>query len=534
MFPISLLIIALLAHLPIFFVYSRVMWSKGHYQFFPLLFCAVAWLLYDRLAKRPHDRGADWLVTGLFALNLLFLFASIAIYTPVLVIPCVILFLCAVVVDRYGMAGFWTAVPVIAVLLIVTRLPTGRDLLLINQMQFLASQLASWILDAVGLVHFREGVILITEKKQFFTEEACSGIRSLFSTLAAVAIYGLSRQYSIPRQLFNLAQSIVWVIAGNAIRVAAVVYLADNGYEQFSHGTLHEMFGLVIFVGIFGVTLSVDRALDVFVVKKKIVESVDEDTPEKIVAGDKSPTKRTTRPKFITWGLIGVYLLVFLFSARLTYAKRNSFDRIGFEADELIAVDESALPAEIDGWSLKDFESKLRDETSLFAPESYIWTYQRDGLSAIVSLDGPYPEFHDLTLCYRGVGWGVKAFNEYSKNEDEGTASQEGLSWLDLSKAGEYGRVYFAAYSRDGQLAHPAFEFSPRTRFVRNIDMALGRLEAPKADVNRNGELLPISQVQLMVKSDQPISDDDMQHCRDLFESSRNQLLNSARFRDGN
>lgn len=526
MFPLKLLIIAVLAHLPIVFVYSKTMWHQGHYQFFPLLFCAVGWLLYDRLSDRKQKSGADWLVLGLFVLNIVILFGSVAVYTPVLVIPAIILLLCALVVDRYGLPGLWTTLPAIAILLIVAKLPTGRDLLLINQMQFLASQLASWILDAVGLIHFREGVVLVTEKKQFFTEEACSGIRSLFSTVAAVAIYGLVRRYSIPRQLFNLAQSIVWVIVGNAIRVAAVVYLADNGYEQFSHGTLHEMFGLLIFIGIFGLTLSVDRALDVFVTKKSVENDlVDEGMVDGKSVKKNLPEKPASRPNLATYGLIAAYLVIFLFSARLVYAKRNNFDRIEFDSSELVAAEESELPTEIDGWKFKNFESKLRTEASLFAPESYIWMYERDSLSVTISLDSPYGEFHDLTLCYRGIGWDVKPHHEYEKD------SQDGISWLEMTKPSEFGRVYFAAYGRDGRLAPPAYEFSPATRFKRNIDMAIGRLEPPSAEVNRNGEQLPVSQIQLLVQSDQPISEEEMQNCRELFEFVRARLLQSKRFR---
>lgn len=522
MFPLKFLIIVTLAHLPMMYVYSNTMWNKGHYQFFPLFFGAVAWLLYDRLAKRKNEAGPGWLVYGLLALNLVVLFMAIAVYTPVLVIPAVTLLLCALILDRYGMSGLWAALPAVLILYIVMKLPTGRDLILINQMQFLASQLASWILDAFGVVHFREGVILITEKKQFFTEEACSGIRSLFSTVAAISIYGLMRHYSIGRQIFNVLQSIVWVIVGNSIRVAAVVYLADNGYEKFSHGPTHEMFGLLIFVGIFGLTLSVDRALNLFLPHKDEVPPEESEIEGSVVA---KKDGSNLRPAFVTWGLIGVYLLIFLFSARLSYAKRNNFDRVEFKSKEMIAVEESALPPAVEGWRLTSYEPKLRSEESLFAPESFIWTYERSGMTAIISLDSPYGEFHDLTLCYQGLGWGVNAHHEYEEN------STTGVSWLELSKPEEYGRVYFAAYSRDGKLARPANEFSPQTRLIRNIDLALGRLEAPEVDVNRNDEPLPISQIQLLVSSGQPLSDADVQHCRNLFELAREQLLKSARFR---
>ncbi len=540
MFSNALLITAALAQLPILLMYSRVMWNKGHYQFFPLLFCAVAWLLYDRLSKHKKSAKGNWLAVALLVLNLFFVFLSIAVYTPVSVIPTLIIFLCAVVLDRYGFSGFWLALPVIAILLFVTKLPTGRDLFVINELQFLASQLASWILDSFSIIHFREGVILVTEKNQFFTEEACSGIRSLFSTLAAVGIYGLSRKYSASRQIFNLLQSIVWVIAGNAIRVASVVYLADHGFEQFSQGTLHEMFGLATFIGIFGVTLSVDRVIDIFsrgssrsaygesysesaygdVAYRDIVESENSDS-----ASQTTEIKPDApRPKVVNFALIGLYVLLILFSTRLTYAKWNNFDRVRLDISELAPIQESQLPAAINEWKLTKFEMAERGDESLFAPESYIWYYERGNLAATVSFDAPYPEFHDLAFCYRGIGWDADLNHSYTDD------SENGMSWLEMQKPDQYGVVYFAGYTKDGKLARPANEFSPTTRFYRNIELATGQLAIPKGDVNRNGEALPISQIQILVQSASEITEEETAEIESLFNFVRNQLLLSSRF----
>ena len=540
MFSNALLITAAIAQLPILLMYSRVMWNRGHYQFFPLLFCAVAWLLYDRLSKQKKNAKGNWLAVGLLLLNLLFIFLSIAIYTPVSVIPTLIIFLCAVALDRYGFSGFWLALPVIAILLFVTKLPTGRDLFVINELQFLASQLASWILDSFSIIHFREGVILVTEKNQFFTEEACSGIRSLFSTLAAVGVYGLSRKYSASRQAFNLLQSIVWVIAGNAIRVASVVYLADHGFEQFSQGTLHEMFGLVTFIGIFGVTLSVDRVIDIFSRGSKrsaYGESYSESAYGDVAYGDIVKNEKpeselqtaeikleTPKPKLFNFSLIGLYVLVILFSARLTYAKWNNFDRVRLDISELAPIQESQLPAAINEWKLKKFEMAERGDESLFAPESYIWYFERGNLAATVSFDAPYPEFHDLAFCYRGIGWDADLSHSYKDQ------AENGISWLEMQRPDQYGVVYFAGYTKDGKLARPANEFSPTTRFFRNIDLATGQLAIPKGDVNRNGEALPISQIQLLVQSASPITEEETSEIKSLFNFVRDQFLLSPRF----
>ena len=540
MFSNALLLTAALAQLPILLMYSRVMWNKGHYQFFPLLFCAVAWLLYDRLSKHERSDKRNWLAIALLLLNLLFVFLSITVYTPVSVIPTLIIFLCAVALDRHGFSGFWLALPVIAILLFVTKLPTGRDLFVINELQFLASQLASWILDSFSIIHFREGVILVTEKNQFFTEEACSGIRSLFSTLAAVGIYGLARKYSASRQIFNLFQSVVWVIAGNAIRVALVVYLADHGFEQFSQGTLHQMFGLAAFIGIFGVTLSVDRVIDIFARESKrsaYGESYSESAYGDVAYGDivknetsdpklqtASVNPKAPKPKLVNFALTGLYVLLILFSSRLTYAKWNNFDRVRLDISELAPIQESQLPAAINNWKLEKFEMAERGDESLFAPESYIWYYERGNLAATVSFDGPYPEFHDLAFCYRGIGWDADLNHSYPDN------SENGMSWLEMKKPDQYGVVYFAGYTKDGKLARPANEFSPATRFYRNIELATGQLAIPKGDVNRNGEALPISQIQILVQSASEITEEETLEIESLFNFVRKQILVSPRF----
>lgn len=533
MFSNLLLIIAAVAQLPILLMYSRVMWNKGHYQFFPLLFCAVGWLLYSRLSKHNRNESGTWLAVALLLVNLIFVFLSIAIYTPVSVIPTLIIFLFAVVLDRFGFSGLWIALPVIAILFFVMKLPTGRDLFVINELQFLASQLASWILDSFGIIHFREGVILVTEKNQFFTEEACSGIRSLFSTLAAVSIYGLSRSYSASRQIFNLLQSVVWVIAGNAIRVASVVYLADHGFEQFSQGTLHEMFGLVTFIGIFGVTLSVDRVIDIFSRESKrsaYGESYSDLAYGDIIHDQKTEPKTNglkiepAKPKFLNLALIVLYLAVILFSGRLTYAKWNNFDRVRLDISKLATIEESQLPPVINQWKLKKFEMKERGDDSLFAPESYLWIYERGNLTATVSFDAPYSEFHDLAFCYRGIGWDAKLTHSYQKD------SETGMSLLEMEKPDQFGKVYFAGYSKDGKLARPANEFSPTTRFLRNIEMATGRLAIPNGDVNRNGEALPISQIQIFIQSASRFSDEETLEIENLFDIVRNRILTSPRF----
>ena len=245
-----------------------------------------------------------------------------------------------------------------------------------------------------------------------------------------------------------------------------------------------------------------------------------------VTAGNSKLKESNSWPNAISWILMGAYLLVFLFSTSLVYAKSNQLGRVDFDSVELAPLDASELSGPFAGWNVTDFEEKLRTEASLFAPESFIWTFSKNRLKAIVSLDSPYEEFHDLTLCYRGIGWGVKSNHEYSEDK----SAQDGLSWLEMQKPGDFGHVYFSAHANDGQLAHPANEFSASARFAKNIQLAFGRSSTRSGNLNRNGEPMPISQIQMMLVSDKPITPEELQDARKLFESCRNKLRTSKRF----
>ena len=246
-------LVAMLAHLPILIPYFSKLWGRGHYQFFPILLLVVGWLAYDRLWRKDLDPEKqpstpirpkfNWplaLILGDLALLIL---ASL-MYAPFYVMPSIMALSAAYLIDRFGTNGFLRALPVWLLLILIIAPPSNFDKRLIHQMQFVASAMASWTLDTFGLIHFREGVVLVTESRQFFTEEACSGVRSLFSSFAAIAIFGVTRNYSLIRHALNLFQTLGWVLIGNAIRIAVVVYVSDNWTEAIATGTTHEMLGL--------------------------------------------------------------------------------------------------------------------------------------------------------------------------------------------------------------------------------------------------------------------------------------------------
>ena len=168
-----LLAVAALAHIPIAVEYAFRMWRSGHYQFFPLLLLVVGWcyLAERNTIERNTENGDSNVVTMLFTAILGLVTVGTMLNSSFVGAISLWLFVATVLYWRLGNSGLRKTSPLLFVLLFIIPLPARIDESLIRNMQFMARQLASWILDGLGFAHFREGVILITQEKQFFTEE---------------------------------------------------------------------------------------------------------------------------------------------------------------------------------------------------------------------------------------------------------------------------------------------------------------------------------------------------------------------------
>jgi hypothetical protein len=64
-----------------------------------------------------------------------------------------------------------------------------------------------------------------------------------------------------------------------------------------------------------------------------------------------------------------------------------------------------AVPSDWNDWRRVSFEVEERVQEDPMGNFSQQWTFERDGIVAMLSLDYPYTRAHDLTSCYRATGW---------------------------------------------------------------------------------------------------------------------------------
>ena len=236
-----------IAFLPLWWTYFSWRMQDGHYRHLPLLWIAVGFLYYQRLPQAKQDRTPSSPILvglGLASVAVIVLCAHLA-FSGFLGVIGTVVALWVFTYAWFGMGGASVLLPVLVLSILAIPLPLNWDRKLVFELQFVASRLASLLLDGAAVMHVREGVVLITEKSQFMTEEACSGIRSLFSSLTVVAVYAVASGHRLGRLLSNLIATVPWVLVGNAIRIALCVVLADNFDPGWADGPKHELLSLL-------------------------------------------------------------------------------------------------------------------------------------------------------------------------------------------------------------------------------------------------------------------------------------------------
>jgi exosortase len=142
----------------------------------------------------------------------------------------------------YGLRTVLTLTYPLCTLILMVAPPTFLYERLTLDLQLLASRIGERCLDLLGYPVFREGNVLELVGIKLSVEEACSGIRSLFSIWFLCVVYGYFFATGRIMRMLIVLSAIPVAIIGNAGRIV-VTGIASQYNRALVEGAAHQVFG---------------------------------------------------------------------------------------------------------------------------------------------------------------------------------------------------------------------------------------------------------------------------------------------------
>ena len=510
-----------LAHAPLLLGLGVRLWSEEHYQHVPIVLAAAIALGYSRWADAGRELGPQ---TG-WSWGWLLLTPSLLLTTLAyrgeshwLGAVSFVVFLLASVLWCGGLPLLRQMGGALVLLAMCIPLPLQQDVALVTTLQKFAADFASGGLDLAGLRHRLMGVAIQTPAKTYFVEEACSGVNSLFSSLAFVAFYLLYRRHHWLRFAASFSQVIVWVVLVNALRVFLVVYSDQHWGVDLGEGWVHQLLGAGGFALILLLSLSGDYLL-LALIPKFVYRLGEHSRP----ANEPAPTAWS----WMTPAWVALALVFAAGSGVLLRTGGNQEQAGGASAEEMFrGVQRESLPEEIGLWSVRSFDVLRRESGDLRGAASKLWLLTRGGVEVRFSMDGPFPRWHDLAYCYSALDWKLVNAQNLRLPRDAAASEQQPCTQLEFfTKDDQRALIYFTCYDANNVPVEP---LDPSGHALRRLWDRLA--SANFFDAGAQGEVKPpVIQAQMQVVSDEPLAEFERTELEELFAKLRDMVRSAAR-----
>jgi exosortase len=515
---LALLPLAALA--PLLASHFNHLWLLPHYQFFPFVILGAAVLAWSRWSSAP--RGANDLGTAfaLLATAWCLLAVGEAVDSPMLAVVALQSILAAGLFALGGFVFFRALLPAWAFLWILVPLPFGLDRQLVGSMQQVASMASSAVLDCLGVVHILEGNVVRITQKPLFVEEACAGLNSLFTLAACSLFLVLWLRRPLVRGILLVVASIGWVLACNVLRIVTIAFVLDRfGPEwDLSIEPRHSILGFVCFCLAVLLTWSTDRFFLFFLPRWN--DETPAPAPVAATAEQSEPLPKHVRfadlcrlaslPVATAFGIV----LVLHFAIH-SFILPDVTAPAGFE-DNVQKIDQASLPPALEQHVKIRFDETRRDTGSAFGEHTKLWIYRKGSQFVGVSLDYPFPKFHDLAPCYVGRGWSVdltKAHNGLENPKAPPIWHEHRMH----KSGGRFGYVVFAEFNAEGDsLDGESRLLGTLQRHERALQAIYDRVFRPE-DFKTPKPMGPAYQIQTFVESENPMTDADRDEIQQVF-----------------
>ncbi|HBE68353.1 MAG TPA: hypothetical protein DDW52_09420 [Planctomycetaceae bacterium] len=371
-----------------------------------------------------------------------------------------------------------------------------------------------------------------TASRDYMVEEACSGVHSLFSSLAAMSFLAAVSHYGIIRIGLTLLQTGAWVCVANCLRVFSIVFAREKWGIDLETGMPHEALGICTYALGLLLALSTDQILRFIVPIDADSQSDFKKKPSEAMMTESYSYRlkrwRASVAAFLNEGrmtaggtrvVLATILVVYVgltgYSAVGALRKPAKAATVHFDKPITQLVGEEILPKQVGQWEQTGVRVINRDPEDPLGANSIIWAYSGEGLNVEFSVDGFYPEWHDLSYCYTALGW--KLESAINKKIDQGAP----VSCLGLYRdSGDYAVSLFSCFDSRQEAIEPE---DPNGTGIRKLvdRLRAGHLMSEKAKPISP----PVFQVQLMASQQTAFMPHELRSAERLFASLRESVL---------
>jgi len=224
--------------------------GSSHGMLIPPIAIYIAWLRRRSTLATPPSADARGLWLTLLAC--LMLLVGILGAEFFLTRTSFVVLLAGLIWTFWGLPRFKTLLFPIVLLCTMIPLPQIIYNLLAAPLQLFASQVATDLVQSLGVTVYRDGNVIHLAGISLGVAEACSGLRSLTSLVTAALLVGFLQCTRIRTRVLLVSLSVPIAIGMNVVRVAGTALIAEQN-QQYALGYYHLFSGWLVFLAGFGI-----------------------------------------------------------------------------------------------------------------------------------------------------------------------------------------------------------------------------------------------------------------------------------------
>lgn len=421
-------LVGIVAQLPLLLIYFSGLWERPHYQFFPFALLIVgvfAWLRWPRGQVDPFFASSFsnflfWTAVGFGLLGTIFVEGW---FTGWFTAVSVVLLLTSLFARTRDSEYPSRSLLVVSLpLFSVIMLPNNYDFRLITWLQIISARLSSGWLDLIGFRHFSPGTTLNFPDQAYEVERACSGVQSFFTLLFCATFIIVTLRRGFFRGLFLMISAVIWAILMNSVRIMLIPVAWEWFGLDLKSGIMHEILGYLVMLFACLMLLSTDQLIE-YLFGNRDAEVIEGRRPlfsfRRATAATLEVIRQPMLPRHVVGLMTGAALfalfgVVQLFDVVRSLNNRQYAVRF-FDTSQIVEVAGDALPDTLTStagtrspeWTKRKYERVDRSRGSDLGQRSDNWVYliEQEMLPAHISLDQPFPGWHELITCYQNNGW---------------------------------------------------------------------------------------------------------------------------------